>query len=109
MSSSSVGDRKLEELTHELESERSSSQVLVKKLDGQVLITNKTELAFNTQTDFINAKNEIIRNLIIKIHDIKKKYLHSCRPYLEYDLTSHLESNSSSNSRTENNKGVQDC
>ena len=57
-SPSSVGDRKLEELTHQLESERSSCQVLVKKFDDQVLITNKTELALNTQTDLINAKNE---------------------------------------------------
>ena len=92
---SSVGDRKMEHLTHQLESERQLNQDMAKKLEDQVIITNKTELAFSTQTDLVNAKNDIIAGS-------------SCLQLHEGDLTSYLEANSPSNSRTENNNGVQD-
>ena len=93
---SSVGDRKMEHLTHQLESERQLNQDMVKKLEDQVIITNKTELAFSTQTNLVNAKNDIIQNLKIIIAQHKKE-AGSCLQLHEGDLTSHLEANSPSN------------
>ena len=86
---SSVGDRKMEHLTHQLESERQLNQDMAKKLEDQVIITNKTEFAFSTQTDIVNAKDDIIQNL--KIIAQHKKEAGSCLQLHEGDLTSHLE------------------
>ena len=93
------------ELTQQLESERQNKLVLAKEPEDQGLITKATELAFSTQTELINAKNEIIQNFKIIISQHKKDAC-SCRPLNEGDLTSHLEP---TNSRTENKNGVQDC
>ena len=95
VSHSAVGDSQVVELTQQLESEKQTKLVLSKKLEDQGLITKATELAFSTQTELINAKNEIIRNFKIIISQHKKDA-----------LMSHLEP---TNSRTENKNGVQDC
>ena len=100
-----VGGSQVVELTQQLESQRQNKQVLTKKLEDQGLITKATELAFSTQTELINAKNEIIQNFKIMISQHKRDAC-SCWPLNEGDLTSHLEP---TNSRTENNNGVQDC
>ena len=50
------------ELEHQLEDEKDANNDLVKKLRDQILITKKTKLAFNTQNELVNAKNEIVEN-----------------------------------------------
>ena len=63
----------LNQLTREIESERQANRSLMKKLDDQEYINEKTEFAFNTQENLINAKDEIIKNLKTIISQGKDK------------------------------------
>ena len=49
-------------LHQQIEVEREKNEELMRRLDDQILITSKTELAFDTQKSLLNAKNEIIKN-----------------------------------------------
>ena len=51
------------ELMRQLKNEKEVKKNLIKQLDDQLLITQKTELAFKTQEQLIRAKSEIIDNL----------------------------------------------
>ena len=71
----------------------------------QILITKKTELAFNTQTELVIAKNEIIENHKFIIWQLKKQASDSTREVTQ-NLTSHIIANIGV---IENINGVQDC
>ena len=78
------------ELERKLEYEKEVNKDLVKKIGDQIFITKKTEVAFNTQTELVNAKNEIIENHKFIIEQLRKET--SARE-LTQNLTSHLNSN----------------
>ena len=69
-----INTDKLDELAHLLENEKHVNWNLERKLDDQVLITKKTELAFSTQEKLVNAKNEIIENLRLISQQQKESY-----------------------------------
>ena len=87
------------ELEHQLEYEEEVNKDLVKKLWDQIFISKKTELAFNTQTELVSAKNEKVI-----IEQLKKEASASARD----DLTSHIIVNNGG-IENKNKNGVQDC
>ena len=54
-------------LHQQIEVEREKNEELKRRLDDQIVITGKTELAFDTQNSLLNAKDEIIKNQKINI------------------------------------------
>ena len=56
---SSSGEKRLHERTKQLECEEKLNLELAKKLEDQIVITNKAELEFNTEEKLVNSKNEI--------------------------------------------------
>ena len=91
------------EMEHKLEYEKEGNKDLVKKLADQIIITEKTELAFNTQNELVNAKNEIIENHKLIIEQFKKEAFASDREVTQ-NLTSDM-----ANGCIGNSNGVQDC
>ena len=81
----------MHELTQQLECEEKLNLELAKKLEDQIVITNKTELVFNTQEKLVNSKKEIIENLKIIITQQKNGTFCCCK---EDGMTSNLESTS---------------
>ena len=70
--------------------ERQVKQDIMKKFEDQVIITKKTELAFETQEKLVRAKNELIENYKTLIAQQK---IEACR-CKEVDMISNCDSNS---------------
>ena len=70
-------------LHQQIEVEREKNEELKRRLDDQIVITRKTELAFDTQNSLLNAKDEIIENQKIIIG--QRKLVNSYQPSLDPD------------------------
>ena len=62
----------LVKLTRQLELAKKINCDMAKNLEYQALIINKTELAFDTKMELVNAKNEIIKYFKTIVEQNKK-------------------------------------
>ena len=71
--STSTHSNDMVELIDQLELLKHSNQDLAKRIEDQNLIVQKTELAFNTKNEMVEAKEEIIGNLKMIIEQLQKE------------------------------------
>ena len=86
-------DEKVIQINEQLESEEGKNAILSQKLSDAVLLNQRTMLAFDSQKELVDAKNEIIENLKKEISNIKHASSYS-QPLLDKRVTN-LTSNSS--------------
>ena len=109
--STSTSNHELEELRRQLELEKQINQDMVKKLEDQTVIGNKTELAFDAKTELVNSKNEIIETFKSIVEQYKKEPCR-CKKVPENGMTSDTicgNTERSDEQEMKTKKGVKEC
>ena len=80
----------LADLSRQLGAAEQLNRDLEKRLDDQALILSKTDLAFESKTELLKAKEEIIGNLKAIIENIRGQ--RTRKRHIQFDVTSNLTS-----------------